>query len=219
MSFKDLSKFNLYKKQIELIETLFNQENTIIKKAADAGCDYAVAMYLLLRALKFKPSADCNSYNVAIVAPNIGGGEKILGYIKSFLENIPIEFSGPKDRIKLSNSATIGVVSSSKYALVGRNADVIYVSNLSSTRNGTTIFDNAFQVLGTNGQLIISSRIDKRGDLFDDLLKDTAFNQIDYKWSYNPNNNAEKLMSLIDNLQFTVLCQNIYCKYADTTLK
>jgi hypothetical protein len=219
MPFKDLSEFNLYKKQIELVEKLFDHNNTIITKAADTGCDYAVALYLTLRALKPKKIANSNPYNVLIIAPNLGGGEKIINYITKFLNNLSIKFKGSKSKITLPNAVTIEVVSSSQYALIGRKANIVYVSNLSYTRNAQHIFDNAFAVVGLSGQLIISSRIKKRGDVFDTLLKDTSFDQVEYKWSFNPNNDADKLMHLIDNLQFSVLCQNIYCKYVDSTLK
>ena len=49
MPFKDLSEFNLYEKQIDLVEQLFDYNNTIITKAADTGCDYAVALYPSLK--------------------------------------------------------------------------------------------------------------------------------------------------------------------------
>jgi hypothetical protein len=219
MSFNDLSKFNLYKKQIELVELLFNHQNTIIKKASNVGCDYAVALYLTLRALNPNFFVNRNSYRIIIIAPNVGGGKKILEYIDSFLRNLSIDFKSKACKLELSNLTTIEVVSSSKYALVGRVADIVYVSNLSSTQNSESIFDNAFQTLNPTGQLIISSRINKRGDLFDQLLTDNAFTQVDYKWSFNPNNDVDKLLTLIDNLQFSVLCQSIYCKYVDSSIE
>ena len=219
MPFKDLSEFNLYEKQIDLVEQLFDYNNTIITKAADTGCDYAVALYLTLRALKPKIVVNRNSSNVVIVAPNLGGGQKILNYIRTFLNNISIEFKSTEHKIKLPNSVVIEVVSSSQYALVGRIADIIYISNLSMTRNAQNIFDNAFEVVGTSGQLVISSRINKRNDVFDQLLKDPSFDKVEYKWAFNPNNDVDKLMQLIDNLQFSVLCQDIYCKYVDSPLK
>lgn len=219
MSFKDLSEFNLYKKQIDLVEQLFNHNNTIITKAADTGCDYAVALYLTLQALKPKKIVNCHPTNILIVAPNIGGGQKIINYIKTFLNNMSIDYKGTKGKVILPNVVTVEVVSSSQYALVGRVADIIYISNLSHTRNAQSIFDNAFSVVGMDGQLIISSRIKERGDTFDQLLGDPSFEKVEYKWSFNPNNDADKLMQLIDNLQFSVLCHNIYCKYVDSPLK
>lgn len=212
MSFKALHDFNLYEKQISLIKELSEHRHVAIKKARNVGCDYAVMLYLTLSALSGK------SNRIGIMAPKYDSAVLLLDVVKGFLDKLDVQYDKTSKNKITFNCVEITALNAPQ-SLRGHTYDTFYISEYSLLKYPDSSLVSVLSNTETNGQIIVSSKIGPREGPFHVLYRDSDFHKVYYKWTDNPDNSSDKLINLINNLKFDILCQEVYCKYLDSPQK
>lgn len=204
-------KFDLYPKQIEIVQSYIDYRFTMVTKPRQAGVSTTTAAYAAVLA-SFADKK--NPQQILIIANKQDMAFEFLDKIKDFVTQLPRWVWGPeyygspeneaknifstesKKEIKLPNKSRIKAVATSKNALRGFTPTWLIMDEAAFIDNGATVYGTALTALGTGGRVTLISTPNGMDKLYHETYIQSKKGKNDYhivemKWYQDPRYNKD----------------------------
>ena len=198
--------FDLFPKQIEIIQAYIDHRFTMVTKPRQAGVSTTTAAYAAIKTLFADPN---NPEAILILANKQDMAFEFLDKIKDFISQFPrwvwgSEYYGTPERegktiysteskkeLKLPNGSRIRAVATSKDALRGFTPTWLIMDEAAFIDNGSTVFGAALTALGTGGRASLVSTPNGMDELYYKTYEqaqsgDNDFHVVEMKWYQDP---------------------------------
>tara|TARA_R110000851_G_scaffold196444_1_gene347337 strand:- start:7903 stop:9768 length:1866 start_codon:yes stop_codon:yes gene_type:complete len=206
MTQKGFVPFNLFPKQIEIIQAYRDHRFTMVTKPRQAGVSTTTAAYAAIKVLFADPN---NPEAILILANKQDMAFEFLDKIKDFITQFPrwvwgSEYYGSPEReaksiytteskkeLKLPNGSRVKAVATSKDALRGFSPTWLIMDEAAFIDNGATVFGAALTALGTGGRASLVSTPNGMDALYYKTYEQAQSNDNDFfvvemKWYQDP---------------------------------
>lgn len=210
---KSFVRFNLFPKQIDIIQAYREHRFTMVTKPRQAGVSTTTAAYAAIIAMF---ASDKNPEAILILANKQDMAFEFLDKIKDFISQFPrwvwgSEYYGTpekesksiystesKKELKLPNGSRIRAVATSKDALRGFTPTWLIMDEAAFIDNGATVFGAALTALGTGGRATLISTPNGMDELYYKTFEqsksgDNDFFIIEMKWYQDPRYTTNQL--------------------------